>query len=203
MKWRRRFPDLWLKKLWLQHTYRFRWAHKPLCQRFQHDVLSLGHVYLCRSCTFVWAGLVSSAVALLLLRESFEPVSASFFAAVAAPTLLLSLPRWYSRWPRRVRDLLRFGLGVTLASGLFLLATGQLLAAALGFALLYAVKRHYQVRRRAKKKEACRGCPELGGGNICSGFALQAQHVRRYEAAATVFASTAPPAEWGWSQRRR
>ncbi|MDM8549357.1 hypothetical protein QUF72_04730 [Desulfobacterales bacterium HSG2] len=41
--------------------------------------------------------------------------------------------------------------------------------------------------RRSRKLKACNGCPELGKGEICSGFRVQAENIRQFEDEATDF----------------
>jgi len=180
--WRTRIA---LAALWLRHAYRFHWAHKPLCDRFRHDVIRLGGVTVCRSCTMVYAGLAGGVVACLVFHGELLPVAPWLFAAVGGVTVAGSLPWWYKRWPRLGRDLLRFSLGLTIALCGSLLVSGHLLAGLIGAAVLGAFHRTYMTLRRGRRLRDCDGCLDLREVGICPGYREQVEHVRRYEIEAT------------------
>ena len=52
---------------------------------------------------------------------------------------------------------------------------------------MFVFWRIYFRRRRIAKLEACGSCSQLRAGQICEGFAYQAEHLRRYEQAATEY----------------
>ena len=173
-----------LKWLWLASTISFRWAHKPLCDRFAHDVLRVGDVAICRSCTCLYAGFVSGMVACRFLPEKNGMVLLACGVALLL-AVALSCPKWYGSWSRRFRDVLRFGCG-WLATICAILSFQQHLA--LGGLLLMTLWmcRHWYLQLRgARKQVACQGCPEFGTGEICSGFTHQARRLRKYEELAT------------------
>ncbi|MEM7131810.1 MAG: hypothetical protein AAF702_36185 [Chloroflexota bacterium] len=173
-----------LKWLWLRHSYSFRWAHKPLCQRFSEDVLTVGHVHLCRSCTFLWLGGFIGLLGCLLvppLRNDILWISPlSLFA-----TLLLSAPGVYKKWPRWVRDGLRFSLGAALPLWLCLMLMGYYLLGAATVVVGLGVWFLYSQNRKKRKMQACESCPEYGQPQVCSGCTLQASQIRLYETKAT------------------
>ena len=173
-----------LKILWLVHAYRFLWAHKPLCQRFRDDVLRFGGVHVCRSCTFAWTGLFLGSVLGFLGPESFRAAAPTALVVLAVVTVVLSHDRWYKKWPRTVRDVLRLTMGIVVA----LCATVVLAHPLPGFLaglVLLLFWTGYLHRRRHRLRRACDGCPELSDANVCSGFALQAQQMMKYEEQAT------------------
>lgn len=165
-----------LKLLWLRHAYTFHWAHKPLCDRFIGDVLRIGPVHLCRSCVCAYAGIAAGLF--------FIPVSAALFFTALAAVIVFSAPPLYKRFPRILRDLLRFSSGALIPMGIRLSA-GSLWAGLAGLAVIVLFWYLYFKLRRNRKLKECNGCRELGQKGICSGFASQADHVRLYEHAAT------------------
>ena len=76
----------------MRWSYPFRWAHKPLCDRYRHDVLRLGHVHVCRSCVLADVGLVVTVVACVVWRHELGVIAPVAFLAVGVPTIALSLP---------------------------------------------------------------------------------------------------------------
>jgi hypothetical protein len=175
---------LCLKLLWLRHSYTFNWAHKPLCLRFERDVIRLGSMSVCRSCTFSCAGLLAGLSLFVLTPRPTTPVLVSFLATFAV-TVALSVPPVYKALPRIVRDLLRASAGALLAAAFYLLLCVNLWTGAAALAVMFAFWRAYFAARRTRKLRACTGCPELAQPGICSGFARQADHVRQYEREAT------------------
>jgi len=173
-----------LKWLWLRHSYRFRWAHKPLCDRFSEDVLTVGNMHLCRSCTFLWTGMaIASATILLLpaLRTNIATVAPQLLLV----TLLSSAPLFYKQWPRSIRDLLRFSLGASIPLWICLVLMGNLFIGAATAAGGLAAWYLYSNSRKARKASACDGCPELNQPQVCSGCTLKANEIRLYENKAT------------------
>jgi hypothetical protein len=168
-----------LRWTWLRLSHRFRWAHRPLCDRFSADLIAVFGTHLCRSCVCVYLGALLSAGAWLAgwpLRDA-APALGLLTGAVAAAS---ALPR-YKRLPRPVRDLLRLSTGALGVAGLLLAGQGR----AAGFAILGVFALAYLALRRprqARRAAACDGCPELGRGRVCSGFTLQADASRRLDA---------------------
>ena len=167
---------------WLhfRHGWRYRFAHKPLCDRFAHDVLRIGPLHVCRSCTLLYAGIATGFAAWALL-----PASPWALAAALASVLLPSAPQVYTRLPRHVRDVLRFGAGLLLPMAVAVGVAGRLIPALGALAVMWGFWRLYFHLRLARRATACNGCPELNAGGICSGFAQQANAFRQYEEAAS------------------
>ncbi len=164
----------------LRHGWRYRFAHKPLCDRFAHDVLRIGPLHVCRSCTLLYAGIATGFAAWALL-----PVSPWALAIALAAVLLPSAPPLYTRLPRHVRDVLRFGVGLLLPMAVAVGVAGRLIPALGALAVMWGFWRLYFHLRLARRAAACNGCPELNAGGICSGFAQQANAFRQYDEAAS------------------
>ena len=173
-----------LRLLWLRHAWKFNWAHKPLCERFHGEVLRVGALHVCRSCTFLYAGLIAAGIAGILRPEAIAG-RPCLFAGVLAGVALLSAPPFYKKWPRPVRDLLRFGAGALIPAGFIVLVHGSLILGAAGLLLLWIHWRVYLRRRRERRARACEGCSDLTAGTVCPGFRMQADAARAYEHAAS------------------
>jgi len=180
--WRTRLKLRWLE---LRHAYAYRWAHKPLCDRFRRDVIRIGSVHLCRSCTAAYGGMVATALVYLLGPPVVRDVAPTIFPLLAMAALVGSAPFWYKRWPRPMRDVLRSVMGATIALCVCLVFAGHWLLGASGAAALLVFWRVYLALRRRRKREACNGCLELDRQAVCSGYAIHARGIRRYEEAAT------------------
>ncbi|MBN2477215.1 MAG: hypothetical protein JXB62_21585 [Pirellulales bacterium] len=176
---------LFWKGLWLRHVWPFYWAHKPLCGRFRQDVLRVGGVYLCRSCTLAYAGLGLGLLLGVVMRDVLREAGAAPFVGFTAVTLAFSFPAWYKGWARPVRDVLRAMMGLTIAWCGCLLLVGQIATGLIGAVVLAVFWKGYLTVRRRRLIGACHGCAALDRDEICPGFALQAEAIRRYEQAAT------------------
>ncbi len=170
-----------VKWLWLKHSYEFRWAHKPLCSRFHSEVLKLGKLHVCRSCTLLYTGIVLSIPTLLLPKSTAFLIAFFVFYSLV---IVGSYPGWYKKWSRGVRDVLRFLLGVVITANIILLFSHPYFMIP-ALAVMLICWRIYFVRRGKRRANICNGCPELGCEGVCSGYELQANRIRKYEEKAT------------------
>ena len=177
-----------LKWLWLKWSWPFRWAHKPLCDRFRHDVLRLGRLHVCRSCVCIYSGMLA-AVLTFSLAGSVVSTAWPILAAGLLASVGFSYPGWYRRWSRPVRDALRFGAGFFCVLG-FLLTVDAHWPTGNGLGLLLVACWLYFFRVRGGiKSSACDGCAEVGCHSVCSGYQFQAELARGFEEEASDLAS--------------
>jgi hypothetical protein len=178
---------LYLRWLWWKHTWTFQAAHKPLCARFHRDVLRLGPLHVCRSCTALYGSFALALILAPLYAAHWGAGAATAVSALLLAVVVASAPPVYRHASRLQRDFLRASLGTTGGISIALLFTpawpwGAVNLAGLGLAWL-AYRRLRD--RRAEVHDACTGCDECGKKGVCSGFAQQATHLRAYEEAAT------------------
>lgn len=176
----------YLDWLWLRASLPFRWAHKPLCKRFRGDVIRVGTLSLCRSCVFLYAGLIASSAFCLMSPQTLQGILVHALVTMGvAVVVAFSNPRWYARRSRHVRDVLRFAAGALTILGLFCCFVRGTWIGLLAMLLLGAVWRWYCHMRSERKRDACHECPELGTDAICSGYARQAEIIRIYDEVAS------------------
>ena len=189
---------LWF--LWLRQSYRFRWAHGPLCSHFRGGVFRIGRVHLCRSCVCAYCGFFLCAAGCLFF-DAVRESTAILLLCLMAPTIGFSTPQLYRRYPRLVRDLLRFSMGCCIALCICAMLRGNILVSATCASIFLLFWKRYFGIRRKRKAEACNRCPELEQKGICSGCRLQADAVRAYETEATnlLLASGICPVSNKWS----
>lgn len=168
--------------LWWQHAGWFTFAHKPLCDHYQHDTVALGKYRICRSCTLVYSGFLGTLLCVVLLLPLTE-IAGWLTLALIGATSILSYPPLYKTHSRLLRDLLRSSLGVSIALTLGLLASMQLefgisaASALAGFWLIFGKL------RQTTKRSKCQTCPEYSENQICSGYKRQSESIRNYEKA--------------------
>ena len=177
--------NAYLKWLWVSKTYSFLWAHKPLCSHYEKDTISIGKIFLCRSCFFAYLGVVLVPLLIVMLQVSAS-ILISSLTALLLITLSLSHPTIYHKFHRAYRDVLRFNLGGVIGLSLVLLIHEHEIFYPLfvGILLLAFGKFYYQ-KRKVRKIQFCEECNEYEGDSICSGYILQARLIREYEQEAT------------------
>lgn len=169
---------------WWRHAWPYRWAHKPLCERFTHDVVRLGRLNLCRGCLALWSGVLGAGA--LAFAGIPTAKTAALILTILLPTVaILSHPSLHARWPRPVRDLLRASAGAAVPLALQALARGRPIEGLAAIGALGGVVALHRMRRAPQRAAMCDGCPELDRPGICSGYRLQARattaHERRME----------------------
>jgi hypothetical protein len=134
-------------------AHRFhRFAHHPLCDRYEGEVIRLGRkTRVCRGCAYVGAGLALGAAAGLAAAPGAAPVG-----AVVLATTLVGL----AKAKVAGRFVAALGLGFAVGGGLaWAAAAAGLIGARV---LLY--------RRRGPDRTPCETCPERELGSRCRGF---------------------------------
>lgn len=146
-----------------------RYAHHPLCTRYEGEVLRVGRRWrLCRGCTFTLSALSLGA----LLGAS---VAASRVWLMAALVLAAVLAAQSVLAPQLLRKRLgKLGTRALPAlAGAFCVSSSVLHARAwdiAGVALLGASVLFVLYRRRGPDRTPCTSCPEYQGPVTCSGF---------------------------------
>jgi len=158
----------------------YRWAHKPLCDRFHADVVRLGGLHICRSCLGAWAGLILGGATLAWMDLSATTLG--WMLATALPLAVAgSFPPLHARRGRPARDLLRVLGGCTVALTAVAALQGQVVLALTAAVLLTGFGIAWRRRRAPLRADRCAGCPELEQQGVCSGFARQADVARAHE----------------------
>ena len=178
-----------------------RWAHHPLCVRYEPETIRLGRrTRLCRGCTHLWLGALSGVAAGLALPRAPGTVWLTT-AAILVAAVPLAIPR--RRLPadlgarRRPPKLLTRFLplavaGAAVAQALAAPAPARLAAAVLAvLAVAWGLARY---RRRGPDRGPCLACPEGPPGAGCSGFAPIVRRERAMSRLAGRWIAAAGPA---------
>lgn len=174
-----------LKWLWVKAVYPFYWAHKPLCSHFHGETIRVGKVHLCRSCSCVWSSLIIG-ISVFLIFSIFQELALPTFLTILGFVLLLflaSFPGIYKKWPRQFRDILRMGMGLTLAIVLTWLIEGHWTYAVPTLLIGFIFWRFYFAKRKSRRLETCKSCPEYqeSHNKPCSGYAMQYQRLLDFD----------------------
>ncbi len=95
---------LYLRWLWWRHTWTFQAAHKPLCPRFHQDVLRVGPLRLCRSCTALYGSFALGVVAAPLYWTLLDTRIGLVVTALLLAIVVVSAPPVYRHASRPLRD---------------------------------------------------------------------------------------------------
>jgi len=166
--------------LWWRHAGWFTFAHKPLCDHYQHDTFALGKYRICRSCTLVYSGFFATILCIILLFP-LTVITGWVTLSLISATSILSYPPLYKGHSRFLRDILRSSLGVSIAMTLGLLASKQLIFGISAVAALGGFWLVFGRLRQTTKRSKCQTCPEYSESAICSGYKRQSESIRGYE----------------------
>lgn len=103
----------------LKHHSPWVFAHHPTHACFREHVWKINGLYICKGCLVTSAGFAAGALLYPLtdwLQWWPEEVMGAIFVAMLLPTILATI----FRWPRPIRHVARFLLGLLMASALLL-----------------------------------------------------------------------------------
>jgi hypothetical protein len=175
-----------------RRAHRFhRFAHHPLCDRYAGERVQIGHVRLCRGCTFAIIGGIGGGFVGLAIGAS----SGAAAIAIAIATTLLFATLWSTEPRARAASGSPRRVGKTwtrlVPAALYAIAftCGVFAASPLGFALAAAAVAivglvRVLYGRRGADRTPCTTCPELGL-SPCSGFARIVSRERAFQRVAT------------------
>lgn len=155
----------------LKHHWRFKFAHKPLCNHYKSGVFSFKNIHICKSCSLAYIA--------IFLSLFFPMIDNLQFLILTFVVFIFSLPKIYENFPRHLKNVLRFLSGLVLGLSFKYLIMGNVLGL-IGFSLAVLYRVLSAKSRSTKKQKICHNCDERNLG-ICSGFQLQAQAFRNFE----------------------
>jgi len=140
-------------------------AHHPADSCFREHVWKVNGLYLCKGCMVTAAGFVAGLglqAATGWLGRFPEEALGLAFALLLLPTLLSTT----FQWPRAVRHVSRFLLGVLIASALLLLFVTERWEVRTIVILTYVVvKNLYEAKRRRQNDQLLANCRHHGPVN--------------------------------------
>ena len=152
-----------------------RFAHHPLCQRYETELIPLGRrARVCRGCACAAAGTLLGAVGALAVQPDLRTlfVCSALGVSVFLVSLALRLPKLLGR-----------GLAAACASfaGLGGLLNPELAARELALSLLaFGGGFLWLYRRRGPNRGPCQTCPERSAPRVCSGLRPIVQRERAF-----------------------
>lgn len=162
------------KYLFYKYYYKFLFLHKPLCDRYKNSTLKLFGLYVCRSCLFLYTGLIIGIFVVLTKVQSVV-IDKYFWLGFSGAflTLVVSHPYIYGKFSRVSRDFIRFYDGLFLGAVVCVSFKISINTGIAALVLFWLIKRIYNRKRSGEK--ICAGCSELKEGTTCSGYKEQKQ----------------------------
>jgi len=179
---------LWLKKL--QLSWRFKFAHHPLCDRYKGHVFQIGRkkpFFLCQGCSLTAFGIITGTILFLFIFQLKSNliywlilINAALFSTLIIESLSIK--------SRGIKKFSRFILGIGLGISFMIIINGSMpLIIKFGISanviIGYSIFRFF--RRDKEKKDLCKSCPELEKHEICSGLKLESKAMKEYSDYAT------------------
>ncbi len=159
--------------LFYKHFYRFIFLHKPLCSKYKDNTFVLFNLYVCRSCLLFYTGFL---LALITGLSFIKNIYFDFYFKIALSglifILIVSYPKIYSIFNRKIKDMIRLLNGCYLALVLVFCFKISTTAGVFSFLAFIMFKKIYNKERDGSR--ICRGCQKLENGN-CDGYIKQKQ----------------------------
>ncbi len=157
-------------KYYFKYYGKYMFLHKPLCEKYKNDsFLIFNRIYFCRSCFYLFLGILISAVCAGFIKK-LDPI---YFLIYGFTIIILSFPRFYKKYSRFIRDIIRFNNGF-MCGGLLIIAF-SINIAVLFITLLFLLFLKIYYNKLRKNTDICQNCSELLLQKTCSGYELQKQ----------------------------
>lgn len=164
----------------LKLTWRFKFAHHPLCQNYSDQVFKIGNIYLCQGCTLIYSGLVIGLLSGIIFNPSFSiQIWAIIGVSLMVPTFVVQVVKLPRMFKRIARFLNGFDLGAIFFSIFILPKWSHRIIMIVSISVTYLAFRIIHKHKR-KERDLCESCNELKTGKICSGYKLRAEKELEY-----------------------
>ena len=167
----------WVKRREL--SWKFYFAHHPLCTRFVNHVWNIGPLIVCQGCFMIFSGTIIGLFLFALTHVVLDMYQWFMVAAVCIiPSLLNEILKiQYQKLKHSIRFLNGIGFGGFIWAFLTVDLIRKLIAIVVA-GILYTLLK--LVRRRRMSYDICEGCIELTQKGICTGLKQEAEAMRRY-----------------------
>lgn len=161
-------------------SWRFKFAHHPICPSYNKHYWNIKGVYLCQGCSIVYTCFFSALLFLILFHITFIPVHYLFVGlGILIPILLVEIIKIEQRSIKRLARA-GIGIGLSLPFSAFVLHE-EIVVKVMGLLItLLGFISFRQVRKAANREDLCKSCPEYKSNRICNGLRLEAEAMRKY-----------------------
>lgn len=162
----------------IKHCYKYLLVHKPLCDKYKDNTLLLfNKIYICRGCFYIYLGIFLSITANTFIHSNYINYLLFFIPLV----ILLSYPKIYKKFPRLIKDFIRFFGGVIIAQSFIFSIKINLVSGLFILVVIFLFNNFFNTIRKNKAHNACINCPEYKENKICSGYSEQIEKIRLVE----------------------
>jgi hypothetical protein len=174
---------LWWKKFTL--TWKFAFAHHPLCERFSDQVFKIGDLYICQGCSLALLGFIISLFLGIFISLGIDVI---WWYVIVCGLTLPSFILLFVSFPRTVKRIVRFLFGFGIGGGLGTVFTvskwSQRIILSAIVLLIYILFRIFYKKTKSPEN-VCEGCPEYRQREVCSGYKQQMEVELEYSKYAT------------------
>jgi hypothetical protein len=166
-------------KRW-QLSWRFTFAHHPICASYKDHYWKIKGVYICQGCTLVYSSFFVALLFLLYFQITLEQFHYLIVGVgVLIPIIIIELAKIEQRIIKRLTRIL-IGIGIGLFCSAFLLHD-EFIVKLIGFLIIFIGFFSFkQVRRSTRREDKCNLCSEYKNNVICSGLRLEAEAMNKY-----------------------
>ena len=161
-------------------SWRFKFAHHPVCVSYRDHYWKIKGVYICQGCALVYSSFFAALLFLIFFQITLELVHYLIIGlGILIPILIIELTKIEQRITKRLSRIL-IGIGIGSLFSTFLLSDELIVKF---FAFLVVIIRFFSfklVRRSTKREDKCNLCSEYKSNVNCSGLRLEAEAMRQY-----------------------
>jgi hypothetical protein len=196
-----KFQSLYLRIRYIHTTRYFYFAHHPLCETYQSEVIHWKNYYFCKGCFFGYLGILFGIITGIMDWLPLDLINQlpPYLLMILVPILLL--PSFFSiffRLSRWIKNIIRFLMGtaigltasIVLFYDLFLVKMITLAVCIIGYFVFTRIRKRF-------KKDLCQGCSFLDKEQVCPGFEMTQKYIKEFEQYASDYIqSNYPPIKW-------
>jgi len=168
-----------LIKRW-QLSWKFYFAHHPLCDRFKDHVWHIPFgIIVCQGCFLVMLGVVLGITSFFIFNPSLTSFEWFLFAlfCISLP-LMVELLKIENR---KIKHLIRLVTGFGLAGLVWVVFTAELDGKIIAFVIgTMGYTLFLKTRKKKQGTDICEGCPSLSSVEICEGLSQKAIAMQQY-----------------------
>ena len=171
---------VYLKILHLKYSYKYFFAHHPLCDNYRNHTYKIGNLYVCKGCFHTYSGFLLFSILYAILTSQGSFLTNFLFNSIYGLLLQLifllplTVDFFNIEVPRIIKNIFRQMLGYSASTSLFVIILSPLIIKLISFVIMVLVYIKLKKARKKKKDDLCHTCNEyelISKDYYCSGYA--------------------------------